>query len=66
MLTLLLIIVFVVLLFLMFKPTREHFRDPIYMDKDKLMLDYYPQTNGTIYGNCSDIFSGYSYYDKAY
>ena len=47
------------------KKSKEGYRDPIYMNRFKLYQDWYPRTNGTIYGPCSNIFSGYAYYDTA-
>jgi hypothetical protein len=50
----------------------EHYRDPIYLNRSKLMHDWYPKSNGSIYGypynkgGSWSIFSGYPYYDKAY
>jgi len=50
----------------------EGYRDPIYMNRAKLVYDYYPRTNGTIYGfsrlqgGSWDMFSGYPQYYKAY
>lgn len=45
--------------------TIEPYRDPIYLNRYKLYHDWYPRTNGSIYGMCSNIFSGYPYYDSA-
>jgi hypothetical protein len=50
----------------------EHYRDPIYLNRSKLMYDWYPRSNGSIYGypysqgGSWSIFSGYPYYDTAY
>ena len=52
--------------------TRENYRDPIFMNRYKLMYDYYPRSNGSIYGmplkygGNWHLFSGYPLYDKAY
>ena len=44
----------------------EGYRTPIYLDRSKYMYDYYPRSNGSIYGPSSHLFSGYTYYPKAY
>jgi uncharacterized membrane protein len=52
--------------------TKEHYRDPIFLNRSKLMYDWYPKSNGSIYGypysqgGSWSIFSGYPYYDTAY
>lgn len=48
------------------KSEKEGFRDPIYLNPKKLIDDYYPKSNWTIYGKESHILSGYPYYPKAY
>ena len=54
------------------KPIKEHYRDPIYLNRAKLIYDWYPRANGSIYGfpyrygGSWSIFSGYPYYDRAY
>jgi len=53
------------------KPTSslEHYRDPIWMNKKKMYNDYYPRSNGSIYGNYYqpwDMFGGYPTFPKAY
>lgn len=51
---------------------REYYRDPLYLNRSKLNYDWYPRSNGSIYGypyrygGSWSIFSGYPYYDKAY
>ena len=45
---------------------RENYRDPIFLNKQKLKCDIYPRTNGSIYGIYSHLMSGYPYYDRAY
>lgn len=51
---------------------REGYRDPIYLNREKLAYDWYPRANGSIYGfpyrygGSWSIFSGYPYYDTAY
>ena len=47
----------------------ENYRDPLWMQPHKLYQDYYPRANGSIYGTPRggwDIFSGITYYPKAY
>lgn len=50
----------------------ENYRDPIYMNRYKLMYDYYPRSNGSIYGlpirygGNWHMFSGYPQYDTVY
>lgn len=72
-LLLIIIIVIFVIYFLMRKPCqKEGYRDPIYMNRQKMIYDWYPRTNGSIYGWPMDyggswnMFSGFVYYDKAY
>ena len=45
---------------------KETYVDPIFNNEQKMKCDDYPRSNGSIYGENSDIFSGYPYYDKAY
>jgi hypothetical protein len=45
---------------------KENFRDPIYLNPRKLIDDYYPKSNWTIYGPQSHILSGFPFYPKAY
>jgi len=59
-------VILALLLYISLKPSREHYRDPIYLNKKKMWCDWYARTNGTIYGPQSNLFSGYAYYDKAY
>ena len=53
-------------------PIIEGYRDPIYLNTAKMVYDWYPRSNGSIYGfpyrygGTWNIFSGYPYYDKAY
>nr|QBK85882.1 MAG: hypothetical protein LCMAC101_04770 [Marseillevirus LCMAC101] len=53
-------------------PIREGYRDPIYLNVDKMVNDWYPRSNGSVYGfnrmygGSWNIFTGYPYYDKAY
>jgi hypothetical protein len=44
----------------------DRYIDPIFVNEQKMKCDRYPRTNGSIYGDASNIFSGYPYYDKAY
>ena len=47
----------------------EHYRDPIWMNKKKMIDDWYERSNGSIYGNYSqgyDMFQGYPVFPKAY
>jgi hypothetical protein len=47
----------------------EHYRDPIWMNKKKMYNDYYPRSNGSIYGNYYqpwDMFTGYPTFPRAY
>lgn len=71
----LLVLIVVAFLFYVFPGNckkREHYRDPIYLNRAKMMYDWYPRSNGSIYGwthdygGSWDIFSGYPYYDRAY
>ncbi len=69
-----LIIFAIVFLFATNKPCgcKEGYRDPIYLNREKLIYDWYPRANGSIYGfplrygGSWTIFSGYPYYDRAY
>jgi hypothetical protein len=45
---------------------KETYIDPIFNNERKMKCDDYPRSNGSIYGEDSDIFSGYPFYDKAY
>ena len=69
------VIIFVALfLFAINRPCgcREGYRDPIYLNRAKYAFDYYPRSNGSIYGfpyrygGSWSIFSGYPYYDTVY
>ncbi len=44
----------------------ENFREPILPNYEKMVCDNQPRSNGSIYGECSHLMSGYPYYDKAY
>jgi len=65
---------FVVLFLLAIKKScscREGYRDPIYLNRAKLVYDWYPRANGDIYGmpipyGSWNLMSGFPYYPKAY
>jgi hypothetical protein len=47
----------------------ENYIDPIWEDKFKMYYDYYPRSNGSIYGSPGmpwNLFSGYPVYPRAY
>lgn len=44
----------------------EGYRDPIYLNRRKMLCDYYPRANGSIYGLESHVLSGFPYWDSAY
>lgn len=51
------------------KSSVEHYRDPIWMNKKKMYDDWYPRSNGSIYGTFVtpyDMFTGYPTFPKAY
>ena len=48
------------------KKNIENYRDPIYLNRQKMLCDWYPRANGSIYGEQSHVLSGFPYYDKAY
>jgi len=62
----LIIFIIIVLFFISAISTRESYIDPIYLFPQKIEEDWYPRTNGSIYGIQSNLYSGYSYYPKAY
>ena len=55
-----------VLYFVFGRGAREHYRDPIYLNRKKMLCDWYPRSNGSIYGLQSHVLSGFPYYDRAY
>lgn len=63
---LILIVVAAIALFIFLSPTREGYREPIYLNRKKMLCDWYPRANGSIYGPYSNLLSGFPYYDKAY
>jgi len=50
----------------------EGYRDPLYINRAKFMYDYYPRSNGSIYGfdtqhgGSWNILQGFPYYDNVY
>ncbi len=51
--------------------THEGYKEAIWMDRSKLFYDYYPRSNGSIYGfpgmiGSWNMFSGYPTYPRAY
>lgn len=60
------ILFFLILVNIKSSNKRENFRDPIYLNPRKLIDDYYPRSNWTIYGPQSHILSGFPFYPKAY
>ena len=74
--TLFIVVVVVVIILLCMNKngskSREYYRDPIYLNRQKFNYDYYPRANGTIYGyqyaygGSWSILRGYPFYDKAY
>jgi len=67
------ILAFFIILFLFSinKHCREGYRDPIYLNRAKLVYDWYPRANGSIYGmpipyGSWHLMSGFPYYPKAY
>ena len=68
-----LIIMLVSLIVLFYATTgfglKENYTDPIWSQPYKLYADYYPRSNGSLYGTPRDgwdIFSEIKYYDSAY
>ena len=65
---------FVIFLYIVWKcnKKKESYRDPIYMNRQKLTKDWYPNTNGSIYGfpaiygGSWNIFTGYPSYENVY
>lgn len=66
------IILLVLLITLMALSSKENYRDPIYLNRQKFIFDWYPRSNGSIYGfpyfqgGSQSMFSGYPYYDNVY
>lgn len=56
----------ILLSYMIFGGTKENYRDPIYLNRRKYLCDYYPRSNGSIYGEQSHVLSGFPYYPKAY
>lgn len=65
-LLILVLVIVVTIVIVLLSRRREHYRDPIYLNKAKLNCDWYPRANGTIYGYRSHVLSGFPYYNKAY
>ena len=71
-LSLLCLIFAIVILLLLVKPKKENYRDPIYLNRSKFAQDYYPRSNGSIYGHnvggggSWTIFSGHPQYPTVY
>lgn len=42
------------------------FKDPYYLNSEKLQCDMYPKSNGSIYKLTGDLLTGFPFYDKAY
>jgi len=69
---LLIVAVIAVLYVCIFHKTVENYRDPIYLNRDKLEYDWYPRTSGSIYGmplkygGNHHLFSGINFNPKAY
>jgi len=48
------------------KVMTEGYIDPIYPNRKKIMRDWYPRANCSIYGKCSNVLTGFPFYPKAY
>lgn len=59
------VIIIAIVLFVLSRRTKEGYRDPIYVPREKLALDWYPKARGSIYGNCAHAFSGHTLYPTA-
>lgn len=60
-------IILAIAIFIMVKGSGvEGYRDPIYLNRRKMLCDWYPRANGSIYGLQSHVLSGFPYFDKAY
>ena len=68
----LIIVIIVVLYVCVFHKNIETFRDPLYMNQQKLEYDWYPRTRGSIYGmplkygGNYHMMTGYNFDPKAY
>jgi len=66
------VMVLIIIVGYMTKTKREGYRDPIYLNREKMVRDWYPRANGSIYGfpyrygGSWDIFSGFAYYPRVY
>lgn len=68
--TLLITLIVVIVLYRIYSCNQsEGFRDPLWMNRSKMTSDWYPRSNGSIYGypynkgGSWSIFSGYPYYN---
>ena len=66
-----LIIILIVLLLWYKKGKIEGYRDPLYLNREKLVYDWYPRSNGSIYGMYRpygdwDLFTGFPFYNNVY
>lgn len=68
----LILVVFAAILVYFLNSSKEEYRDPIYLNRSKMVYDWYPKSNGSIYGmphrygGSWSIMSGYTWYPKAY
>lgn len=66
------ILILVIIIVMMSLPSKENYRDPLYLNRQKFIFDWYPRSNGSIYGfpyfqgGSQNMFTGYPYYDNAY
>ncbi len=62
-------VIIIIIIVLILSNKREHYTDPIWLSRRKLLQDYYPRSNGSIYtGEMGKwtIFSGFPQYYSAY
>jgi hypothetical protein len=63
-------IIIIAIVLIIQKPTLvEGYKDPIFPNRRKMYSDYYPRSNGSIYGNCIQpytMFSGLNFAPRAY
>ncbi len=65
------IVAILIIIYCCSKNSREGYRDPIYLNRAKFAYDWYPKSNGSIYGfyepyGSWNLFSGYVLYNNAY
>jgi len=48
-------ILLIVGIYLSCRSSRENFRDPIYLNRKKMLCDWYPRANCSIYGLYSNL-----------